>query len=502
MKSCINSLKIKNLGIDTRNEHAVFVHALNPIVKSEGFEAITRVLVKKENKSVVATLTTLYSNLLSNDEASLSVNASDLLDIREGDEIILEHLPPISSFSAVRGKMYGKKFKKKDFQQILTDIKEGIYSDVHTSSFITACAGDALDIEEIVWLTENMVSIGEQINWKKKLVVDKHCVGGLPGNRTTPIVVSIVASAGLSIPKTSSRAITSPAGTADTMETITKVDLSIEQIKKVVHQEDGCFVWGGAVKLSPVDDMIIRVEHSLDIDSEGQMIASVLSKKKASGSNFVVIDIPVGPTAKVRSKIEALKLKYYFTVVGMAIGIRTKVIISDGRQPVGYGIGPALEAVDVLKVLRNEEDAPEDLIEHSVNLAGQLLEFGKKAQQGQGIEMAREIIKSGKAYDKFQKICQAQGDLFEPPVAKFQTNVLSDKAGVVKSIDCRKIAKVAKLAGAPSDKAAGIYCLHKLGDRVKKGDILYTIHAESKGALNYALEYTESEKQILLIQAK
>src|SRR5690606_7522873 len=248
-------------------------------------------------------------------------------------------------------------------------ISKGRYADVHLASFITACAGDALDIEEMTYLTQAMVDAGEKLQWDQTPIVDKHCIGGLPGNRTTPLVVAIVAAYGLTMPKTSSRAITSPAGTADTMEVLTNVTLSLEEIKIVVEKEGGCVVWGGTAQLSPADDVLIKIEKALDIDSEGQLIASVLSKKAAAGSTHVVIDIPVGETAKVRSTEMAQKLQDHMETVGNAVGLNVKVVVTDGTQPVGRGIGPTLEAIDILKVLKNEEDAPKDLTERALLLA-------------------------------------------------------------------------------------------------------------------------------------
>ena len=288
-----------------------------------------------------------------------------------GNETLrVSHLEPIDSLSHVRAKIYNQKLVYTAFEEIITDIVEGDYSNIHLSAFITACAGNRLDVNEISDLTKAMIASGKQLDWNKKIVVDKHCIGGLPGNRTTPIVVAIVAAYGLTMPKTSSRAITSPAGTADTMEVLTNVTLSLEEIKAVVEKEGGCFVWGGTAQLSPADDMLIKIEKALDIDSEGQLIASVLSKKAAAGSTHVVIDIPVGETAKVRTNDAAMKLKEHLEVVGKAVGLDTRVVITDGTQPVGRGIGPALEAMDLLSVLKNEVDAPKDLRERAVLLAG------------------------------------------------------------------------------------------------------------------------------------
>lgn len=499
MESNANQLQLKRLGIDTQEEFILFLRHDCPVVRSEGFESQTRVSVRKNDHKIVASLNIIHSAILQAGEASLSESAWEALRAQEGEVITVSHLPPMESFGYVRGKFYGSRFSKRAFQQIVQDIKSGKYSKVHLASFVSACAGDHLDLEEITWLTEAMVDAGERMDWGRDNIVDKHCVGGLPGNRTTPIVVSIVAAAGLTIPKTSSRAITSPAGTADTMETMTPVNLSAAHIRRVVEKEGGCFVWGGAVQLSPVDDLLIKVERAMDIDSEGQMVASVLSKKAAAGSRKVVIDIPVGPTAKVRTHLQALKLKYFFSVVGMVLGINTEIIISDGSQPIGVGIGPALEARDVLRVLRNDPAAPQDLRKHSLNLTAALLELGEKANRGDGLSLAGKILDSGEAYRKFLAICEAQGGFREPESAPYKHEITAGKAGKVTAIDNRLLSKVAKLAGAPIDKLAGVECLVKHGDRVGAGTVLFRIHSESKGELDYALSFVKTQDNIVKI---
>jgi len=500
MNNTFNILKLKHLGIDTHKEFVVYMRADCHICISEGFEAMTRLEVTVHDKTIIATLNVLRSDILHHDEASLSESAWKILNAKEGDEITFNHLQPVESMGHVRAKMYGQRLDKNAFNRIIKDIADGKYSNIEIAAFITACAGDNLNIAEITDLTKAMVDSGERMNWGKDIVVDKHCIGGLPGNRTTPIVVSIIAASGLTIPKTSSRAITSPAGTADTMETMTTVDLSIAQIRKVVEKEKGCMVWGGAVALSPADDVLIKIEKALDVDSEGQMIASVLSKKAAAGSTYVVIDIPVGKTAKVRTQEDAQRLKYYFTVVGKAIGLKVNILITDGSQPVGKGIGPSLEAQDVLAVLKNENDSPKDLKERATLIAGAILELAGKSVLGKGTEDALKILKSGKAYAKFISICEAQGGYAEPTQAKFKHEIKATKDGIVKEIDNRKLAKIAKLAGAPEYKSSGVYFLSPIGSAIKKGQVLFVIHAESKGVLAYALAYYQSQENILTIE--
>ena len=495
-----NQLKLRSLGIDTYGENIIYMRSDCHICISEGFKALTRLVVKHDGKSIIATLNVVLSDILKESEAALSEMAMKQLGISEGDFISVSHLKTIESMGDVRTKIYNQKIDKSAYYQIINDITNGLYADIEIAAFIASCAGDNMDLEEITWLTEAMIQSGSRINWENKLILDKHCIGGLPGNRTTPIVVSIIAAAGLTIPKTSSRAITSPAGSADTIETMTPVNLSIEKIKEVVAKENGCFAWGGSVKLSPADDILITVEKALDVDSSGQMIASVLSKKAAAGSTHVIIEIPVGKTAKVRTNEEAIKLQTYFKAVGNAIGLNVEIMITDGSQPVGNGIGPSLEAMDVLSVLRNQNDAPFDLRTKSLAITGILLEMSGKIGKGMGIDEAKHILDSGKAYDKFLKICLAQGGFTEPKYATHKTEIKSEHDGVVSAIDNRKLAKVAKLAGAPNNPSAGIYFFSPIGTKVTKGQTLYSIYSESNGELNYAIDYLKSANHIIKIE--
>jgi len=385
--------------------------------------------------------------------------------------------------------------------QVIRDIVAGRYADVHLSAFLTACSGRALDLGEILALTNAMVDAGSRLDWGGRPISDKHCVGGLPGNRTTPIVVAIAAACGLTIPKTSSRAITSPAGTADTMETLAPVDLDLPTMRRVVEQEGGCVVWGGAIDLSPADDILIRVERALDLDSEGQLVASVLSKKIAAGATQLVIDLPVGPTAKVRTVEEAERLSASLNAVAAAANIKVRILRTDGTQPVGRGIGPALEARDVVAVLRNEPDAPNDLRERAAFLSGCLLELAGRAPDGRGRDIAELTIRDGSAWRKFEAICRAQGGLREPPRATYTRSVLAQRKGRITAIDNRVLARIAKLAGAPGARAAGVELHVAIDQPVGVGEPLYTLHAEAPGELAYALDYVQAHEDVIKTEA-
>ena len=494
------TLSAKRLGVDTYRQAVVFMREDCPVCRSEGFEALTQVRVHAPDKSIIAILNVITTDLIGEGEAGLSEEAWRRLGVEDGTPLTLDHAPPLESFAHVRAKMYGHRLDYLPLKEVLHDIKEGFYPDVHVAAFLTACAGNALDLDEITALTEAMVDVGQRLTWPTDCVVDKHCVGGLAGNRTTPIVVAIAAAAGLTIPKTSSRAITSPAGTADVMATMTCVNLDLETLQRVVREHGGCLAWGGSVGLSPVDDLLIRIERALDVDSVGQLVASILSKKAAAGSTRVLIDIPWGPTAKLRSLEAASALARDLEEVGRRIGMAVTTLLTDGSQPVGRGIGPALEAHDVLAVLRLQADAPHDLRSRALTLAGRLLELGGAAPLRAGGQMAKKILDSGAAWERFLAICEAQGGFQEPPRAALLESVTAPRAGVVTTIDNRRLSRAAKLAGAPADVCAGIELHAHVDDRVERGQSLFTVHAESPGELNYAMHYVRAQGDIFRVE--
>ena len=283
------------------------------------------------------------------------------------------------------------------------------------------------------------------------------------------------------------------------METLAPVNLDLKDMRRVVGQEGGCIVWGGAIRLSPADDILIRIERALDIDTEGQMIASVLSKKIAAGATHLVIDLPVGPTAKVRDGVAAERLGQGLIAASEAFGLKMIIVPGDGRQPIGGGLGPGLEARDVLAVLQCKPEAPQELRSRALVLSGALLELSGAAGPGQGVASARQVLDDGRAWSKFQRICQAQGGMREPPVAAHRQPILARCGGQLAEIDNRKLARLAKLAGAPEDKAAGLELHVRCGQPIQAGEPLCTVHAESPGELAYALGYADLNHDIFVL---
>lgn len=485
----VDVLSAKRLGIDTYREPVIFLAVSSPVCRAEGWTAHARIDVSFRDRSIAATLHVTNNGLLHDDEAGLSNVAWDLLGVSDGDLVRLSHAAPLESLGVVRAKVYGAPVAADGLRAVVRDIVDGRYSDIELAAFVTAFAGQTADIEQTRALTRAMIDTGERLYWGRTPIVDKHSVGGLPGNRTSLIVVPIVAACGLTIPKTSSRAITSPAGTADAMETIAPVNLDLPAMRRVIEREGGCIVWGGAVRLAPADDVIISVERALDIDSTMQLVASVLAKKAAAGSTHVVVDMPIGPTAKVRSRHAADELERMLHAVAGDIGLAVRVMRTDGCQPVGRGIGPALEARDALAVLRGAADAPADLRERALLLAGSVLELGGAVPEGAGHTRASEVLSHGDAWRKFESICDAQGGMREPGRAPLTDVIRATSGGRIVSIDNRRLARVAKLLGAPRAATAGVEMHTSLGAVVDHGQPLFTVHAESPGELDYARRY-------------
>ncbi len=495
------SLKVVDIGINTHQEPVVYMREDCHVCRSEGFTANTRVLIKKDDNSVIATVNVVDEVVIQHGQAGFSKIALQRLNVKSGDVVQIKHAPVLSSLSTVRKKLYGHPLNNGEFYNIIKDISAHRYSDIEIASFLSACIGNRLNLNEIISLTNAMVDCGKRLLWPEyKQIFDKHCIGGLPGNRTTPLVVAITSAAGLVMPKTSSRAITSPAGTADTMETLTAVNLSLPEIQRVVRETGACLAWGGAVNLSPADDLLIRIERALDLDGEGQLIASVLSKKIAAGSTHAIIDIPVGETAKVRSRADADRLSALFTEVGNACGIHIRCLITDGSQPIGRGIGPVEEARDIIEVLQGNGEHVADLRERALFLAAHLIDMAENTGINEAKDKATSILDSGRAWEQFKKIVDAQGGLKELPSANYAHTVCATENGYIKNIDCRQIARLAKLAGAPFSPAAGLRLHVTRGDTVEEGQPLFTLYSDSEGEKDYALDYYQSEATVFFVE--
>lgn len=481
-------LRIRRVSLDTGRENVVVISRHSCALQPDVFRGFSRVELRSGSKALLATLLiTDDDSLVGRDELGLSEPAFRRFGEPAGGLITVSPAASPESLDAVRCKIQGRAFKPAEINAIITDLTHYRYSDMEIAAFLIGSAS-FMSSDELLALVEAMARAGTQLKWPAPMVVDKHCIGGIPGNRTSMIVVPIVAAHGLTIPKTSSRAITSPAGTADTMEVLARVDVGVDEMKEVVAACHGCLVWGGHVNLSPADDILISVERPLSLDTREQMVASIMSKKLAAGSTRLLVDLPVGPTAKLSNATDAMRLRKLFEFVGDHFGIAVEVITTDGRQPIGNGIGPMLEAADVMAVLDNNPAAPVDLREKSLRLAAHLLEYDPQLRGGSGYARARELLDTGAALKKMQEIIDAQGpSSCRSDIGKLTSDVVASDDGEVSDINCLQLNRLARTAGAPIDKGAGIKLFRKIGDRVEKGQPLYRIYAFDQSELDLAV---------------
>jgi thymidine phosphorylase len=493
------SLRLRPVAIDTWGENVAYLSRNCTAVHAEGYKALSKVEIRRREHNGDAPILAVLNivddaSIVADDELGLSEQAYAQLGLGAGTWVDVTHAQRPPSLESVRRKIVGERLDAAAMQAIVGDIAANRYSRTEIAAFLVACSQNELERDEILALTRAMLQTGERLDWHEPLVADKHCIGGIPGNRTSMLVVPIVAAHGMLIPKTSSRAITSPAGTADTMEVLARVDLPPHRLRELVMRERGCLVWGGTARLAPVDDILISVERPLGIDSIGQMVASILAKKVAAGSTHLLLDIPVGPSTKVRSMREAQRLRKTFEFAGDALGVHVEVVITDGRQPIGRGIGPVLEARDVMAVLRSEPDAPADLRMKAIRLAGRILEFDPDVRGGTGEALARDIVDSGRALAKMEAIIDGQGRRLEPAaLGRHRWDVLAPASGVVESIDNLRVARAARYAGAPLSPGAGLELLHRIGDPVTAGQPLYRLYADYPAEFDFARRWCEAD---------
>jgi thymidine phosphorylase len=490
--------RLRRMGIDTQSEHVIFIREDAVRAGVLGFKPLDRVLVSGEDavsaevREISGILNFCEGPMLEPDEIGLSNVAFADLGLSAGALIQAKLAASPTSVDHVRRKLRGERLQRSDFDAILEDVVARRYSKPELSMFVLACALRNLDDQEIADFTLSMVDSGSSLRFDSKIVADKHCIGGVPGNRTTMVVVPILVSLGLTVPKTSSKAITSAAGTADTMAVLARVDLSSRELHRVVDQVGGCIAWGGALELAPADDVLITVERPMQVDTEAQMVASILAKKKTAGATHALIDIPLGPSTKIRTRHEAEELSGLFNRVAEVIGLDVDVITTDAHGPIGRGIGPRLEALDVLAVLHREKEAPVDLREKSLFLAGRILERTGIAPDACGYQTARDALDSGRAALALEAIIDAQGPVDLPAAAAFRATIESKREGRIQSVDCLAVNRIAKLAGSPAHPSAGMTCLRRIGDVVEKNEPLFEIHAQSRSQLDMALEYATS----------
>lgn len=495
VEAAANTMRLRRLPLFAGRAHCAYLPAKGEIVNGFDYLGPGRIEISGATASIRSDVQVVDSPaLLGGDEIGLSAEAFDELGLPEGSEVTIRRTPSPESRAALTRKIQGGELTEAQYHTLIRDIVEARYPDGEVAAFLVA-ATQKLSDDEVVALARVRTRFAQKITWPDRIVVDKHSMGGIPGSRITLIVVPIVAAHGAFLmPKTSSRAITSAAGTADAMEALARVELNPAELRACVQKARGSIAWNGRLNHSVVDDVMNAITRPLGIDSNRWSVASILSKKLTAGSTHVIVDLPYGPRAKLKSEAEAAELAQLFETVGAGLGLVVNAFPTDGSRPIGRGIGPALECRDVGWVLDNDPQAPADLVEKALFFASRILAWDPAlGSVAAGRERAEGLLRSGAARAAFERIIDAQGRR-EPPVAPglLIHTVRSPKAGMISEIDGWAVAGIARRAGAPFDKAAGIDLRRHVGDAVAVGDPLFAIHASASSDLDEAKAMAES----------
>lgn len=497
MKKSIFNLKAKIIDIEAK---VAWIVVLNKIdCQKLGIKPGDGLVMHLKGQSI-GVYVDVTDDLVKEGEVGIFEDLSHRFEIEEGEKLEFSLLGKPQSLDAIQKKLLGNELTYKEMYSIVSDIVSRKLNDVAVAFFVASSFFEKISNKELFYLTKAMAETGKRVRFPG-VVTDKHSVGGLCGNETTPIIVPIIASFGIYIPKTCSRAITSASGTADTMETVAKISFSTRELIEIVEKTKGCIVWG-AGDIVPSDARIIEVASQLLVESYPKLISSIVAKKAAMGVKYLVIDIPVNKYAKIKNKKEAKELKRLFEEITKRFEIKTFVSINYVKGPIGRGIGPALQIRDDLLVLEQKENRPRDLEKRAIELAGHILELVGKAKKGKGKEMAKSSLASGKALVKFREIVKAQGG--DPKIssdkiklAEVKHEVKAKKSGKVKEVINCHLSEIARILGAPFIKGAGIYLNKKQGEKFKKGETLYILYTPTKFRLEMALKTLRKKKLFL-----
>lgn len=481
-------LRVRAVAIDTWHENFAYLHASCTAVAAAEYLGPGLIDIVAGPRSIRARVhLTDRHDIVGTDEIGLSQKAFRALEVSEGTAVRIERMPTPESLEALRMKIQGKPLGEPQYEMVIRDVVEDRYADREVAAFLVTAAA-SLDDSEVEALARVRARFAEKLVWDESIVADKHSLGGIPGSRITLIVVPIVAAHGIAIPKTSSRAITSAAGTADAMEVLARVDLDVREVRRTIETARGCIAWNGRLNHSPIDDVMNAITRPLGIDSVRWSVASILSKKLAAGATHIAIDVPVGPRAKTRTPDEAEELVRLFETIGRHLGLVVEAHPTDGSGPVGRGIGPALEVRDVLQVLENNPAAPADLREKALFFAGRILAWDPAIGVAGGRRRAQELLETGAARAALERIVTTQGrQVPQVRLAPLAREVRATRSGTVDAIDGWRIAGIARRAGAPADKGAGIDLLQPVGARVSAGEPLYLVRASVEAELEAAL---------------
>ena len=490
-------LKLKYLPVKSFGENLAYIHKNCSLYKVDDINKVTKLEIHKGSKTIFAFLQIVEDDVLALDEIGLNEDAFKALNMSEGTEVYVSMAAPSLSAQSLRRKIAGEILTSSEYMDIIKDIASGRYSKMDIAAFLVACTS-SMSATELVSFTEALVA-QKVLHWdEKSMVVDQHCLGGVPANKTDLVILAIVSAYGLPMAKTCIRSLTSCAGVADTMGVLANVDYNTSKFQKLVRANNGAIVNYDVLEETKVNHLLHDVRSQLGINQNELVIASILAMMISSGVSHLVLDVPVGENARVHSTNEAIRIRKQVEYIGDMLGLSIDVVITDGSEPIGNGIGAVLEARDVMKILRNKEDAPIDLKEKSLFLAGRVLEFDPQLRGGQGYAVAKEILENGRALEAFQRIVNAQGVHEVPALGQYVREVVAPYDGIVSAVNNTIINKIGVYAGATQCLGSGVDLHKKIGDKVKAGDVLYTIYSCNAADFDVVSQLVEQDNGYLI----
>lgn len=494
-------LKAKKLDYTSGQKRSIFINT--KAAEDEGIKAGTRLeIISPINKKQHVAVVEITDRLVGPLEVGIDKATWEEFELNGGALVGLDLIAQPKSLAGIRKKLLRGKLNYDEIKAILDDIVSGKLGEIESAYFASCGFNPGFDDEELHSLVKAMAESGETFKWPYEKVIDKHSIGGLAGKGITPIIVSIISSMGYVIPNTSTRAITAPAGTTDVMEVLCDMEFSKAEIEDLIKTNQACIVWGGGLDMAPADEALIEVEKPLGIELYDKFIVSILAKKVAIGLTHFVLDLPYGPDTKVQNIEDVQIIQHKFEQLSKKFGIKVKVCTRQALGPDGRGIGPALEAIDTLKVIMQTEDRYLPLEHTALTLAGELLELAEEAKPGTGYEMAKKELVSGNAYVQFRKLLKAQrGNPDIKPeeikVGEVTCDICAEKDGALSDIENHVIKEVAHALGAPGLKEAGIFFHKQIGESFQAGDKILTLYTTSDNRLELAKEILKINRMVI-----
>ena len=382
-----------------------------------------------------------------------------------------------------------------EMYSIIKDISENKLDDIMMTYYVASSFAHPTTDEETYLTAKAMAECGVTFKYPKgEIIADKHCIGWVPGNETTMALIPLIASLGIKIPKNFSKSITSPAATGECVNVLMNINFNKEWIEELIKKVNCCLVWWGGLDLAPADDKLIKVQYPLSMQSKAKVVSSIMAKKYAMWVTHSLIDIPVGPTAKVTSLKEARDWKKRFEIVGKKLGMKMSVQITKAHEVIGNWVGATLQVREVLRILQQHPERAKDLENKIIFLAGRLIENIWLAKTKRSAEaLARKQLESWAAWNKMKEIIEAQGgnpdvDSETLELGKFTYDIVATKSGKMKVMDLHDVNAICRKLGCPVIDQAGMYIYKKLGSAIKQGDVIATLYANDETSLKSGIE--------------